>query len=226
MITSPKLSNYRNASLISFLNNVVSACNDYDKEALKINTEVAKIATDVQSLEALYSLAKKSANSESIESLDARRDAATLSIQGIAECYSKHYEQDYRDAAKVILNTFSKYGKGIARQAYRDQTATLQRLVNDFENDVTVSTALSKLHLTAWGQELKTANVEFEEVFKLRNKELTSQPDQNVKDVRNTATENYRRLIDVLKAFNTINPNGDYDKLLKEINGYVLKFNV
>ncbi|MEA5401659.1 DUF6261 family protein [Arcicella sp. DC2W] len=91
-----------------------------------------------------------------------------------------------------------------------------------FENDVIVSTALSKLHLTAWGQELKTANVEFEEVFQLRNKELTSQPDQNVKDVRNAATENYRRLIDVLKAFNTINPNGDYDKLLKEINGFVL----
>lgn len=81
MITSPKLAHYRNASLLTFLSTVVTICNKFDVEALKINTEVAKIATDVQSLEALYSLAKKSANSESIESLDARRDGTVVKVK-------------------------------------------------------------------------------------------------------------------------------------------------
>lgn len=226
MITAPKLPNYRNASLISFLSNVVAICNKFDTEALKIKNEVAKIATDVQSLELLFALAKKNGNTETLESLDARRDAATLSIQGIAECYVKHFDKSYQDAAKAILAIFSKYGKRIDRMVYREQTSATQSLINDFETDTLVSTAINKLHLTEWVQELKTANEEFNRVYLLRNKELSEQPDQNIKDIKMPAIENYRRLVDVLKAFNTINPNEDYEKILKELNELVLKYNV
>lgn len=226
MITSPKLAHYRNASLLTFLSTVVTICNKFDVEALKINTEVAKIATDVESLEALFSLAKKNDNTESLENLDARRDAATLSIQGIVECYARHFDKSYEDAAKAILKTFARHGKGITRQVYRDQTATTRSLINDFESDAIVSTALNKLHLTEWVQELKLANEAFDAVYVARNMELSVQPDQNFKDKKTMAIEDYRRLIDVLKAFNIINPNGDYDKILKALNELVLKYNV
>ncbi len=89
-----------------------------------------------------------------------------------------------------------------------------------------VDTALKKLHLTEWVQELKTANNEFNNVYLNRNKELAEQPDQNIKDVKIPAIEHYKRLINVLKAFRTINPQGDYDKILKEINELVLKYDL
>ncbi len=47
----------------------------------------------------------------------------------------------------------------------------------------------------------------------------------HVKDPKIIAIENDRRLIDMLKAFNIIYPNGDYEKILKAINELVLKYN-
>jgi hypothetical protein len=226
MEKTPKLTHFRNASFIGFLSNVVTICKKYDTEVLKINNEVADISADVQTLELLFSIARKNGNTEALEDLDARRDSAIQGILEVSEAYLKHFDKTYQEAAKTIEAIFAKYGRRIDKLVYVAQTSATQSLVNDFEKDVNVDTALKKLHLAEWVQELKTANNEFNNVYLNRNKELAEQPDQNIKDVKIPAIEHYKRLIDVLKAFRTINPQGDYDKILKEINELVLKYDV
>ncbi len=226
MITSAKIQHYRNASFLSFLSNVVSICNKFDTEALKIKPVVTTLATGVHSLELVFSASRKSNNTQTLTALDARRDIATFSVQSIAEVYTKHFDKDYQEAAKTIVGIFAKYGKRIDKQTYREQTSTTQSLLHDFENSTLVMAALSKLHLSDWVQELKQANEEFNQVFLQRNQELAEQPEQSFSTLRVASTEHYHKLIEILKAFDVINPNGEYERLLKELNELILKYNM
>lgn len=226
MEKAPKFSYFRNASLISFLNNVVSICKKFDIEALKIATEVATIVADVQSLEKLFAVTKKNSNTSILKELDAQRGAAVVAIQGISQLYLKHYDGDYRQAAKLVQNVFAKYDKHIELLVYGAETAAIQSLVNDLLKDSTRYAALQKLSLVDWVQELKRVNEAFNAVYLQRNKELSELPSDRIKDRKATVIANYKQFIKVLKAFNTLHPSGDYERILKAIAELITKYNV
>jgi hypothetical protein len=225
MKIKPKLINYRNAAFIAFLKDTKSICEKFNTITLKLDGELAKLSGSIVALDNVFGIAKGSASTDTIENLDARRDNAFTGISFVADAYTKHFETEYREAAKLIAATTDKYGKRIASLNYLAETETLRSLLSDFENQNNVRAAIVKLNLTEWVNELKAANTEFNQVYLSRNKELSAQPDQNVQDLKKPAIENYNSLMNLVSSYNTINPNTDYKKIVDEVEELVIKYN-
>lgn len=225
MNTTPKLSNYRNASFIAFLKDVVSISNKFDPTALKINKEVAAINTLLVQLDSTYATARANGNTENLESLDTRRDMALIGITTLAEAYQKHYDTAVSEAARSISIIIAKYGKRLPKQSYLVETEAIRSIVNTFETDAKAMAAITKLKISDWVTELKNANTAFNALFLVRNQELSEQPDENMRDLRQLATESYKAFVKVVIAYDTLSPDGDYTKILEQVEQLVAKYN-
>ncbi|MES2654695.1 MAG: DUF6261 family protein [Bacteroidota bacterium] len=225
MKTFPKLTNYRNASFIAFLKDVVTISNKFDPTALKITTEIAAINALLVQLDSTYATARANGNTETLESLDARRDAALIGITMVAEAYQKHYDPAISEAGRSISIIIAKYGKRLPWQSYLVETEAIRSMVNTFETEAKAMAAISKLKISDWVLELKNANTEFSALFLVRNQELSEQPDENMRDLRLPATESYKTLIKLVTAYDTLNPNGDYAKILEQVDQLIAKYN-
>jgi hypothetical protein len=225
MITTAKANNYKNSAFIGFLNDTVAIAEKYNVATLKLTTEVAQIKTSILALNNVYAIAKKNENTETLENLDGARDFALIGIKGLADAYLKHYDPLFVNAAKGIINTFEKYSKRIDKLTYLSETEAIRSLVDDLETDTNLIAHATKLNITDWIQELKTTNTQFNTIYLGRNKEFAEQPDQNLKDLRTPAMEQYSKFVNLVNANNIITPNIDYQKILKEMDELVLKYN-
>lgn len=225
MKTTPKLSNYRNASFIAFLKDVVSISNKFDPTTLKIDKEVVAINSLLGQLNSTYAAARANSNTESLESMDARRDDALIGITNLADAYQKHYDPTLSEAGRTISIIIGKYGKRLPRQSYLVETEAIRSIVNTFETEAKAAAAIAKLRISDWVMELKNANTDFNALFLLRNQELSEQPDENMRDLRQLATESYKSFVKLVTAYDTLNPNGDYAKILEQVEQLIAKYN-
>jgi hypothetical protein len=63
---------------------------------------LAKISADIAAMDEVFWTAKGSASTETLESLDARRDAALAGISMVADAYAKYFEETPQNAGKLI----------------------------------------------------------------------------------------------------------------------------
>lgn len=225
MTTLTKAEKFRNSIFIGLLNDGVTIAEKYNLVTLKLNDGVSKIKTNILKLNELYALARKNGNTEVLEELDERRDKAIIGIKSLTEAYLNHFDNLKVNAAKNILINYEKYGKRIDKLNYLAETEALRSFINDFDTDTKLKGNATLLHLTDWLIELKAANEDFNSVYLNRNKELSEQPDQNLKDLRGPAIEDFTLFYNLVTAYNTINPNTDYKKLLNELNELLIKYN-
>ncbi len=225
MKTIAKLNNYRNVAFIAFLKDTSSIVSKFNAKTLKLDGALAKLSKDIAAMDAIFGTAKGSANTESIESLDARRDTALAGISFVAEGYSKHFEAALNEAGKIIVSTIGNYGRRIHSLNYLAETEVIRSLVTDFETKPEVANAINQLNINNWVEELKTANNEFNTMYLIRNTELAEQPDLNIQNLRNPANQNFEALIALVTAYNTITPNADYKKILDEVEELIVKYN-
>lgn len=220
-----KAERFRNGIFIGLLNDGVTIAEKYNLVTLKLNDGVSKIKSNILKLNELYALARKNGNTEVLEELDERRDKAIIGIRSLTEAYLNHFDNLKVNAAKIILIAYEKYGKRIDKLSYLAETEALRSFINDFDTDVTLKANATLLNITDWLLELKAANEDFNNIYLNRNKELAEQPDQNLKNLRGPALENFTIFYNLVAAYNTINPNTDYAKLLAELNELLIKYN-
>lgn len=225
MKTIPKLINYRNVAFIAFLKDTRTIVSKFNAKTLKLDDALAKVSADIAAMDEVFGTAKGSASTETIETLDARRDAALAGITMVADAYTKYFEETPQNAGKLIQSTIGNYGRRIHSLNYLAETEVIRSLVNDFETKTEVAGALGLLNLNDWVAELRAANEEFNTVFLSRNTELAEQPDLNIYSLRAPAYQNFDALIALVNAYNTITPNADYKKILDEMEELVVKYN-
>lgn len=225
MKTIPKLINYRNVALIAFLKDTKSVVSKFNSQTLKLDGALAKISADIAAMDEVFGTAKGSASTETLESLDARRDAALAGISMVADAYAKYFEETPQNAGKLIQSTINNYGRRIHSLNYLAETEVIRSLVADFETKADVINALTLLNLNDWVAELKAVNEEFNTVYLSRNTELAEQPNLNIHSLRAPAYQNFDALIALVNAYNTITPNADYKKILDEMEELVVKYN-
>lgn len=225
MTTLTKAERFRNGIFIGLLNDGVTIAEKYNLVTLKLNDGVSKIKSNILKLNELYALARKNGNTEVLEELDERRDKAIIGIKNLTEAYLNHFDNLKVNAAKNILIAYEKYGKRIDKLSYLAETEALRSFINDFDIDSALKANATLLNLTDWLLELKAANEDFNSVYLNRNKELAEQPDQNLKNLRGPALEDFTLFYNLVTAYNTINPNTDYAKLLAELNELLIKYN-
>jgi hypothetical protein len=225
MKTTTKLKYYRNGLFIGFITDILSILSKYNLVALKLDAIIAVLTANLSKLNEVYVIAQKNKNTEAIELLDIRRDMAVQGIQGVVESYLKYYENNFVEAAKLLIDTIYKYDKRIDKQNYLLETETIRSLVSDFDTDLALKNALVLLHLTNWANELKNANNDFNTTYLIRNDELAALPDVNLSELRTPTIANFIDFEETIFSLNKLNPNLEYAEIMGKIEELKIKYN-
>ncbi len=219
MINNTAFSRFRVAEFTQLLANTLKIIESNDPNALKITAQTAALITAAANLDEEYKKQKSSSITAKLVELDERRDNAVTGILRVVSGFELHYESLKRDAARRIGLVVNKYGTGMARLRYQQETGEIRSMLGDLK-DPAVAIAVSELGLDAWLEELKEANQEFDAAYVQRSQEMAGDSSQVIA-LRATAQEKWDALTAHLTAHATLTPSPSYTKTLAELNSLI-----
>ena len=225
MMKTPQLLRYHNDEHIQFNRDIKRVCEDSNPDTLNVRTKFDSFASGIELMETAYLQTRGSELTKKIIAEDEVRDNLITGIEKGAEFYTYHFNPDYVEAGNRLLIHIHKYGDTIARLSYQAETTALNDFIDHYKNDNKLNAAVTLLGMNEWFVKLEESNIAFNDLYIMRVKENAGKPDLNLKELRKESAIQYRKLVKHLEAGNIINPSDLYNKVLKEINQLIDKYN-
>lgn len=199
MITTPLLEKYRNGDFIQYMNNVLDLVTEARAATLNLAPQRTALYNGMQEMNTLWQPARGSEITPQIAQLDTRRDSIFSGLKMTADAWAHHhYDDAQRNAAILIADNMAAHGHKIQDLRYQEETAVLNAILNDLENEY--SDAVSLLGLAPWVSELRSVNTEFNDLYVARTQALSTQQTGAVETQRNQVTTDFRGLKTLFEA--------------------------
>ena len=219
MLTQPHFAKFVLPEFIPYVKGFAQLCKDNNVgDDLAINSFIKDTSNAIAPVESAYAYQKDSPETMELEALDLRRDKAFMGIKTEALAKTYHFNSVFVKAAETVLNCIKKYGKSVQLLPLMIETETLDKLIDDFENDSLLKDAITALGLTDWVAELKAANTEFNTKYLDRTKRYANQPALSAFKLKPTAVAAFEALVKQIDSRNTIDTTGKYDTLISQLN--------
>lgn len=228
MINSILLRELRNANYLQFQKDFLAIISRNNPAVLQIETKYDELSAKTNELENLFKKVLANPISQELLVLDERRDAAINGIYYVALGNSYHYDANLKQAAVALLANIKLYGSGIARLNYQAETATINSLMNDWENKPELSQAIDTLGLKAWKDELGSINTEFSTRYLDRTQDYGNATPETVKIKREETNTVYYALRDRINALHLLveTPPSPYSTVINQLNALVEQYNL
>ncbi|WP_293892267.1 DUF6261 family protein [Flavobacterium sp.] len=225
MINAINISILRNAEYLQFMKNVASLVQANDPLVLNVATQYNDLNNAISVLDGLFKTRVASEITEELVLIDERRDNAITGLGFVVSGYLYHYDAVLAQAANVLNDNLKLYGSSIAKQNYQAATATINSIANDWETKPALIDAVNTLQLKSWKDELKAANVLFDERYLARTQEYGAANPDTIKAKREETNGVYYTLRDFLNSFSIVQPSAANTKTGNEINALVEQYN-
>lgn len=228
MINPIDLRNLRNANYLQFQKDFLAIISRNDPATLNIEAKYDDLTAKTEELESLFKKALANPISRELLELDGKRDDAINGIYYMALAYSYHYDPAIKQAADDLLANINLYGSGIARLNYQAETATVNNLINDWENKPELVQAIATLNLKAWKDELSTINTEFGTKYLDRTQDYGNATPETLKIKREETNTVYYALRDRINALHLLveTPPSPYSTVINQLNALVEQYNL
>jgi hypothetical protein len=223
MLTTAKLKSYRIAELLEFLAGTIEIIDR--SELTVLDSAKSDLIEAYKTLDDSFKVSQGSRITETVQTLDARRDDAIMGVAQLVKAFTYHFRPELAAAAKLMQKEINKYGVNIAKLNYQAQTAAIKSLLQDFENDGELRAAVSILQLTEWLTELKTANDAFATAYINRVADVVDKKVPPVSDLRPAAHAAFDKLKQHLQANTVLNPSKTLNTVVAQLNELIQKYN-
>jgi hypothetical protein len=197
-----------------------------DPLALGIQDQYLALEQRWNELQQLFKKVLGSELTEVLEKQDERRDRAISGLRMYFDSFTYHMDKAKSEAARKLFEVIDRYGKGIARKNYQEESAIISGILKDWENDPELSQAITLLNADDWKEELKTANDEFDAVYRERTSDLISIPEASATEMREPVMDAYRMLVNHLEAHTTLaQDKASYQHLAALLNKHIAQYN-
>lgn len=225
MINSIDLTRMRNAEYIQFMKNVGALVTSNGPEALQVAAQNEALTTKTNELDVLFKKQLSSEITQEITALDERRDNAVRGIASVVDGYLYHFDTDKKQAATKLFANLKLYGAGIHVQNYQAETGLINGLIVDWETKPELTAALLSLGLTAWKDELKSANLLFDQKYLLRTVEFGQASPETMKALREATNAVYYALRQFIDAYAITINTPVYATVTRSLNALIDQYN-
>ena len=205
MITSTNLNALRNLEHFQVMSNVLSYLKEENLEELKLSAFAESFEKQLKVYDEVLVLERGNVLSLKLTDADKKRDDAYRALAGIVKTYTVFPEEEKADAALKLLHVIGKYGKGIDRLPYLQESGENKAL-------------LSLLHLDEWLMKLKEACTEFDSLFLNRESDNSTKLSGQVKTARRGIQELFQNLANLIQAYEIVYGADAYTALSAKIN--------
>ena len=217
MITSTNLSMLRNLEHFQVMSNVLTYLKSEDLEELKLASFAAAFEAQLKAYDDVLVLERGNALSVKISQADAERDNALKALINVVKAYTLFPEDEKADAALKLLHAIGKYGSGIDRLPYLQESGILANLLQDLELTENAE-AIQLLHLGDWVAKLKEATARFDGLFVSRESDNSTKLSGKVKEARQLVQAEFERLAVLVNAYEVVYGTDAYASLTAKIN--------
>jgi hypothetical protein len=226
MLKSIFYSNLRIGEFIQFIKQFLAFVQGGDPLALGIQDQYLALEQQWNELQQLFKKVLGSELTEVLEKQDERRDRAISGLRMYFDSFTYHMDPAKSEAARKLLEVIDRYGRGISRKNYQEESAIISGILKDWENDPELSEAITLLNADDWKEELKTANNEFDAVYRDRTSDLISVPEASATEMREPVMDAYRMLVNHLEAHTTLaQDKASYQHLAALLNKHIDQYN-
>ena len=192
-----RLSRLRNAEYFQFMTEFKDLFNTFSPSVMKVAKFFALFMTLFEKLDLCLIILQKSGYTELMHIADQKRDSLFSGLVDLVKAALKHFNENVRAAAKRLKIVFDTYGN-LAQKPNDEETAGVHNLIQDLEGKYAADIAL--IGATAWVEELKASNEEYETLVKNRDTESAEKPEEKVRTVRLELDAAYRDITEVIEA--------------------------
>jgi hypothetical protein len=153
--------------------------------------------------------------SKQLADADDRVDRIIVGINSNINAGLHHFDQQMVEAATSLHERMKVFGN-IESKSYEEESAAVKLLISDLNGPY--SGQVDTLRIREWIDELSLAEDDFERLFKLRNTERADKPDFKLKEIRKEIDVVYQQIVEHIAAKALVNPSGEYDSFIRELN--------
>jgi hypothetical protein len=170
----------------------------------------------------LVDAVKASGRTEELVKADQRVDRDLVGINSAVNAALHHFDPTVVAAAKNLALRLKSFRGGIEKKSYEEESAAVKILVKDLQT--TYATEVTTVGLEGWVRDLSLSQIDFEDIFVLRNKELTNRPQERLEDVRKENDTRYHGITDRIDAYTTLNGDATCGVFIGELNHEITYF--
>jgi len=223
MISSIDLSHLHNLEFYSFVENILEALMKVN-QSLDFQKESDQLRDGLVQFDIIFEKKNLSSYTQKVIKLDKKRCA---SFTGLLQCvrgYTKHYKEDMKQAAEIILESIESMGKQIVYRNYQVKSATFSSLTSAWQNKSGFVEAIEILAMSGWVQHLAELNRKFEDAYMERLSAQAAAPKTKLIDLRAELINVYRRIVKKLEAY-CLFENHKAIELCKHLNKLIAAYN-
>jgi len=218
MINSIELQKLRHSEFLQFVTNFSELVDNNNPSELNVLKQHNDFKVAIGVFEPLFKKERVNAITQQLILLDERRDKAGTGLFTVINGYLYHYDAAVAGAAKLLADSLQIFGSGVARQNYTAETATIRKIVTNWESKPELTAALAFLGLTEWENELKSANQTFDRKYLERIEDVGAETTDTLKQKREETMVVYYELRKYLDANSVLHNSPAYEKIISELN--------
>ena len=199
------------------MSNVLAYLKGENLEELKLEALAAAFESKLKAYDEVLVLERGNALSGKISEADTARDNALKALVSVVKAYTLYPEAEKAEAAQQLHAIIAKYGSGIDRLPYLQESGVLTNLLQDLalkEN----ADAVKLLFLEDWVAKLKEAAARFDELFQMREADNSTKMSDKVKENRQAVQAEFEQLVLVINAYEVVYGTSLYGGLVAKIN--------
>ena len=200
-----------------FIERIVEIVSKNNPDHLGLKKAYDRMNALVPELKNIQTYARTSTITDSLTAVDKKRDHLMRGLIKIVAGYKFLELHHYSDSAKTLYLSLSKYGKNFSRENYTSQTEKTKQFLEETNKNPEVSNAITNLNLSHIVTELKSANEEFERLFRSRTEEISSRPNVDVKALRAKIDDAANKLFAAIEFSITEYEDRDYTPLVSQL---------
>lgn len=217
MITSTNLGALRNLEHFQVMSNVLTYLKSEKTEELKLADFAVMFEEKLKTYDDVLVLERGSQFSSKLSEADRQRDNAFRSLANIVKSYTVYPDTEKSEAAQKLQSVIEKYGSGIDRLPYLQESGVLTNLLGDLE-ETGNKAAITLLHLDEWVTVLKQTASEFDRLFVSRESDNSTKLSGQVKQNRQVVQALFQHLATLVNAYSLVYGEEKYASLCSKIN--------
>lgn len=199
MLRAPNLEKYRQGDFIQYMNNVLDIVTAARAATLNITPQRAALESEMQTLNAAWQPALGSELTPQLAALDKERDRVFSGFKMMVDNWAtNHFDEAKQNAAYIISDMIAGHGNRITLMRYQQQTATLNAIINDLQNQLAAQVTL--LNIGDWEGVIEDLNTKFDDLYVQRAQAISGNDPSVIAPMIEDITQLFRNMKNLFDA--------------------------
>ena len=191
----------RNPEFVQQGKDLAKVINDSNPTTLLFKKHYDYFNSNVHNTEEAYKLAQKNPLTQSLVSIDTKRDNIFMAICFIVDAHLKHWNPAVVEAATLIKDSIELFGRDLIIKNYQAESADIASLLNKWTTNPKMAAALTLMNIDSWKNELKTTNDLFIATYNTRSVEDgNAEALPKLKLLKNNTMQSWKKLQTVIEG--------------------------